>query len=78
MTANSPDTASSCLSSSALAEPAADALAVLVKEAADLKDRLLRTLAEMENMRRRADREIADSAVSMCGVELRARPDRRR
>ena len=33
----------------------------LAKEAAELKDRLLRTLAEMENMRRRADREIADS-----------------
>jgi len=37
---------------------AADALA---REAAELKDRLLRTLAEMENLRRRTDREIADS-----------------
>jgi molecular chaperone GrpE len=33
----------------------------LSKESADYKDRLLRTLAEMENLRRRTDREIADS-----------------
>jgi molecular chaperone GrpE len=38
-----------------------DPVAALVKEAADLKDRLLRTLAEMENLRRRTEREIADS-----------------
>jgi molecular chaperone GrpE len=35
----------------------------LSKEAADYKDRLLRTLAEMDNVRKRADREIADSRV---------------
>jgi molecular chaperone GrpE len=39
----------------------ADPTAALAKEAADLKDRLLRTLAEMENMRRRTDREVADA-----------------
>lgn len=33
----------------------------LSKESAEYKDKLLRTLAEMENVRRRADREIADS-----------------
>jgi molecular chaperone GrpE len=43
------------------AEPAADAVAALAKEAADYKDRLLRTLAEMENLRRRTEREVADS-----------------
>jgi len=43
------------------AEPAANAVAALAKEAADTKDRLLRTLAEMENLRRRTDREIADT-----------------
>ena len=47
--------------------PAADAtldpVAVLAKEAADLKDRLLRTLAEMENLRRRTDREVADARI---------------
>jgi molecular chaperone GrpE len=43
------------------AEPAASAVAALAKEAADYKDRLLRTLAEMENLRRRTEREIADT-----------------
>jgi molecular chaperone GrpE len=46
------------------AEPAsapADPTAALAEEVADLKDRLLRTLAEMENVRRRTDREIADT-----------------
>ena len=34
----------------------------LSKEAADYKDRHLRTLAEMENLRRRTEREVADCA----------------
>jgi molecular chaperone GrpE len=38
-----------------------DPVAVLAKEAADLKDRLLRTLAEMENLRRRTEKEVADA-----------------
>ena len=33
----------------------------LMTEVADLKDRLLRTLAEMENLRRRTEREMADA-----------------
>jgi len=33
----------------------------LMTEVADLKDKLLRTLAEMENLRRRTEREIADA-----------------
>ena len=37
------------------------AMALLAKDAADMKDRLLRTLAEMENLRRRTEREIADT-----------------
>jgi molecular chaperone GrpE len=37
-----------------------DREAALLAEIADLKDRLLRTLAEMENLRRRTEREIAD------------------
>ena len=32
-------------------------------EAAELKDKLLRTLAEMENLRRRTEREVADARV---------------
>jgi molecular chaperone GrpE len=43
------------------AAPQVDPVAVLAKEAADLKDRLLRTLAEMENLRRRTEREVADA-----------------
>src|SRR5689334_3479736 len=42
---------------------AGDPTAVLAKEVADLKDRLLRTLAEMENLRRRTEREVADARV---------------
>src|SRR5215472_15212631 len=33
----------------------------LARENADLKDRLLRALAEMENLRRRTEREVADA-----------------
>src|SRR5437588_7356495 len=33
----------------------------LSKESADYKDRLLRTLADMENLRRRTDREVSES-----------------
>jgi molecular chaperone GrpE len=35
----------------------------LDRELADAKDRLLRTLAEMENMRKRTEREVADSRI---------------
>ena len=38
-----------------------DPVAELTKEAAELKDRLLRTLAEMENLRRRTEREVSDA-----------------
>jgi molecular chaperone GrpE len=41
---------------------AADALTAAREEAAELKDQLLRTLAEMENLRRRAQREKDDAA----------------
>jgi molecular chaperone GrpE len=38
-----------------------DMVAKLEQEKADLKDKLLRSLAEMENLRRRTEREIADT-----------------
>jgi molecular chaperone GrpE len=41
--------------------PAESDAAALAAEVGDLKDRLLRTLAEMENLRRRTEREIADT-----------------
>jgi len=43
------------------APEAPDALARLEAENAELKDRALRTLAEMENLRKRTEREVADS-----------------
>ena len=42
------------------AERAADPVG-LAQEAAELKDRLLRALAEMENLRRRTEREVVDA-----------------
>jgi molecular chaperone GrpE len=42
---------------------AAPDAAALAKEVADYKDRLLRALADMENLRRRTDREVADARV---------------
>ena len=38
-------------------------LAALEAERADLKDKLLRTLADMENLRRRTEREAADARL---------------
>jgi molecular chaperone GrpE len=51
--AGSRDNASSAGASPALQKAEA--------EAAELKDRLLRTLAEMENLRKRTEREVADT-----------------
>lgn len=42
-------------------ETQSDALAALTAERDALKDRTLRTLAEMENLRRRTEREVADA-----------------
>jgi molecular chaperone GrpE len=41
--------------------PTAPDVATLTREVADTKDRLLRALAEMENLRRRTEREVADA-----------------
>lgn len=58
---------------SSLAQPGAEAdisepepfteLANLHAEVASLKDKLLRTLADTENMRRRAEKEVADAKI---------------
>ncbi len=42
-------------------DPVAEALVLLTAERDELKDRMLRTLAEMENLRRRTEREVADA-----------------
>ena len=44
------------------AEPEADPLDALQAENAELKDRLMRALAEVENVRRRADKDRQDAA----------------
>lgn len=54
--ANGNDTATTA--NKEAAPPNAEALA---KEAAEYKDKLLRALADMENLRRRTDREVADA-----------------
>jgi len=56
--ANNNDAVAAVDNAAAAAPPDATALA---KEVADLKDRLLRSLADMENLRRRTDREVADA-----------------
>ncbi len=53
--AAAPPEAASLTNQPAPAEPGPQA------QAAELKDKLLRTLAEMENLRKRTDREIADA-----------------
>lgn len=40
---------------------AEDPVAAAQREAADYKDKVLRTLAEMENLRRRTEREVSDA-----------------
>ena len=42
---------------------ASNPVAEAKREAAEYKDKLLRTLAEMENVRRRTEREVADSRL---------------
>jgi molecular chaperone GrpE len=44
-------------------DPATDTVAALTKEVAELKDKHLRALAEMENLRRRTEREIVDGRL---------------
>ena len=45
------------------ADPRDAEIAALKEEAGQLKDRLLRTLAEMENVRKRAEREKAEATL---------------
>ena len=57
-----PDTAEPAAAEPAPAPPEDPALA-LAREASELRDKLLRTLAEMENLRARTAREVADSRI---------------
>lgn len=53
------------------AAPAPTPSTALEREHAEMKDRLLRTLAEMENLRKRTEREVAD--LRLYGVSSFAR-----
>src|SRR5580698_9300542 len=44
-------------------DPEEGSVEALAKEAAELRDKMLRTLAEMENLRKRTSREVADARV---------------
>ena len=58
---NPPATDGEDVSAEPHAPPEPDPIAVLEADKADLKDRLLRSLAEMENLRRRSERDAADA-----------------
>jgi molecular chaperone GrpE len=61
-TARANETASAQDASPA-SEPVIDTVASLTKEVAELKDKHLRVLAEMENLRKRTEREIIDGRL---------------
>jgi molecular chaperone GrpE len=60
-TARAEDEAAKQPEAAAAAEPTPST--ALEREHAEMKDRLLRTLAEMENLRKRTEREVADSRL---------------
>lgn len=53
--------AADAAAAAAEADVAAARIAALEAEASELKDRVLRTIAEMENLRRRTEREVVDA-----------------
>ncbi|HXD46341.1 MAG TPA: nucleotide exchange factor GrpE [Pseudolabrys sp.] len=62
-TAQAENTAENAEAKAAAEAQAADPVAEAKREAAEFKDKLLRTLAEMENLRRRTEREVADARL---------------
>lgn len=60
-TTNGADTKAESSSETPKGEAAPDQVEVLKSEVAELRDRLLRSAAEMENLRKRTEREIADT-----------------
>src|ERR1700681_1559054 len=59
--AGQPETSAAATGAAAAADPKPSTS--LDRELAEMKDRLLRTLAEMENLRKRNEREVADSRL---------------
>src|SRR5579862_7385272 len=62
-TARAEDEAARTPEEAAAAAPTPTPSTALEREHAEMKDRLLRTLAEMENLRKRTEREVADSRL---------------
>jgi molecular chaperone GrpE len=62
-TARAEDEAAKRLEDAAAAAPQPTPSTALEREHAEMKDRLLRTLAEMENLRRRTEREVTDARL---------------
>jgi molecular chaperone GrpE len=56
-----PETVQNSDAAEATTAPEVDPVALLEAERAELKDKRLRTLAEIENLRRRTEREVADA-----------------
>jgi molecular chaperone GrpE len=57
------DSANETVPTQETSEATTDPVAALTKEVAELKDKHLRALAEMENLRRRTEREIVDGRL---------------
>jgi molecular chaperone GrpE len=62
-TARAEDEAAKTAEEAAAAAPQPTPSTALEREHAEMKDRLLRTLAEMENLRRRTEREVTDARL---------------
>ena len=62
-TARAEDEAAPQARETAAATPQPTPSTALEREHAEMKDRLLRTLAEMENLRKRTEREVADARL---------------
>jgi molecular chaperone GrpE len=62
-TARAEDAAATAAAASNDAAPQPTPSTALEREHAEMKDRLLRTLAEMENLRKRTEREVTDARV---------------
>jgi len=56
-----PETSTNFAAGPTSAAPNEDPMVALAREAADYKDKLLRSLAEMENLRKRTERQVADA-----------------
>src|SRR5580692_5132839 len=59
--AGQPETSAAATGAAAVGDPKPST--ALDREHAEMRDRLLRTLAEMENLRKRTEREVADSRL---------------